>query len=154
MSDLVLRLRSRAWEYRFHRRYRDEAANEIERLQRECEAKQAQIDALMLEHSPDEMTQEQRFSWTKNQRASPEPLSVQSQDAQRYQAHVEMEKASRNLPADAADSPAVVAESPGTLIAELEKLLATLRDSSEDYATRVGIAKATLEHLIAEAKKS
>lgn len=35
MTDIVERLRSRAWEARHHRKYREEAADEIERLRAE-----------------------------------------------------------------------------------------------------------------------
>jgi len=45
-----------------------EAADEITRLRAEVEAKQARIDALMLEHCPDEMTQEQTDNWKAHQR--------------------------------------------------------------------------------------
>lgn len=44
----------------------------IEELKRELAAKQAQIDALMLEFCPDEMTDEQRANWARNQRRSHE----------------------------------------------------------------------------------
>ncbi len=37
-------------------------------LVKECEAKQAQIDALMLEYCPDEMTTEQIDNWEKHQK--------------------------------------------------------------------------------------
>lgn len=45
-----------------------EAGAEIDRLRAEVEAKQARIDALMLEHCPDEMTQEQTDNWKAHQR--------------------------------------------------------------------------------------
>ena len=44
------------------------ANDEITRLRAEVEAKQARIDALMLEHCPDEMTQEQTDNWKAHQR--------------------------------------------------------------------------------------
>ena len=57
-----------------------EAADEIERLQRQKEnlletvrAKQARIDALMLEFCPGEMSAEQRAEWAKAQQSAPEP---------------------------------------------------------------------------------
>lgn len=47
-----------------------DAADEIERLRRALASKQAEIDALMLEHCPDEMTPEQRAEWGRHQRPS------------------------------------------------------------------------------------
>lgn len=41
-------------------------------LRAEVEAKQARIDALMLEHSPDEMTPEQLAEWAQHQKPAPE----------------------------------------------------------------------------------
>ena len=38
MTDIVERLRSRAWEDRHHRKYREEAALEIERMRAERDA--------------------------------------------------------------------------------------------------------------------
>lgn len=40
---------------------------ELAEARRDANAKQAQIDALMLEFCPDEMTQEQKDEWAKNQ---------------------------------------------------------------------------------------
>lgn len=49
------------------------ADEKIERLERELSDKKARIDALMLEHCPDEVTGEQVEEWGKHQRLSPEP---------------------------------------------------------------------------------
>lgn len=46
------------------------AAAEIERLRRDLASKQAEIDALMLEHCPGEMTPEQIEEWGRHQRPS------------------------------------------------------------------------------------
>lgn len=46
------------------------AADEIERLRRDLASKQAEIDALMLEHCPGEMTPEQIEEWGRHQRPS------------------------------------------------------------------------------------
>lgn len=43
--------------------------NKIDELQRLCDAKQAKIDALMLEFCPEEMTPEQVKTWGEHQRA-------------------------------------------------------------------------------------
>src|SRR5688500_547471 len=57
-----------------------ELGREVERLERQnatllqaIEAKQAKIDALMLEFCPGEMSAEQRAEWEKHQRPSAEP---------------------------------------------------------------------------------
>jgi len=47
--DIAIRLRSRFWEDRHHRRLRDEAAREIERLREEI----AKRDELILEYQAD-----------------------------------------------------------------------------------------------------
>jgi len=39
-----------------------------EGLAKECDARQAKIDSLMLEHCPDEMAQEQKDNWAKHQK--------------------------------------------------------------------------------------
>ena len=41
--------------------------------QREIDALQAKLDRLMIEHCPDEMTEEQRANWAAAQRAVPDP---------------------------------------------------------------------------------
>jgi len=50
----------------------DKTEGRIEKTLRECaealDAKQAQIDALILEYCPDEMTEEQIEEWRKHQR--------------------------------------------------------------------------------------
>ena len=43
----------------------------IQGLRAELAAKQAQIDRLMIEYCPDEMTDEQTAEWTSHQRAAP-----------------------------------------------------------------------------------
>lgn len=45
-------------------------ASVARQLERELAAAQAKIDALMLEHCPDEMTPEQVANWGKHQRRS------------------------------------------------------------------------------------
>ncbi len=80
MSDLINRLRTSEGipdgdddaAFRWYSEITDEAADKIERLQEELAAKQAEIDRLMLEFCPDEMTQEQLDEWGRNQRAVPE----------------------------------------------------------------------------------
>ena len=42
----------------------------------ELPAKQAQIDRLMLEHCPDEMTEEQRWIWAEHQKQVPETATT------------------------------------------------------------------------------
>ena len=44
-------------------------ANRVEALEREVEAKQAEIDRLMLEYCPEDMTPGQIVEWAKCQRA-------------------------------------------------------------------------------------
>lgn len=53
--------------------------NKIDELQRLCDAKQAKIDALMLEFCPEEMTPEQVKTWGEHQRVAPgsNPMSPQ-----------------------------------------------------------------------------
>ena len=41
--------------------------------QREIDAIQAKLDRVMLEHCPDEMTEEQKKNWADAQRAVPDP---------------------------------------------------------------------------------
>ena len=50
---------------------------------KECGAKQAQIDRLMLEYCPDEMTHEQMLEWGNNQR--PVEQAEQSSDSERME---------------------------------------------------------------------
>lgn len=45
-----------------------ELEQENERLRKELDAKQAEIDRLMLEFCPDEMTEEQKAEWAARQR--------------------------------------------------------------------------------------
>lgn len=40
----------------------------VKELEKECEAKQAQIDSLMLEYCPADMSREQMENWEKHQR--------------------------------------------------------------------------------------
>jgi hypothetical protein len=54
-----------------------EALEYIERLEADVQAKQARIDALMLEHCPDEMTAEQREEWARHQEPVRSALSAQ-----------------------------------------------------------------------------
>lgn len=50
--------------------------NKIDELQRLCDAKQAKIDALMLEFCPEEMTPEQMATWGASQRVVPKSHPV------------------------------------------------------------------------------
>lgn len=51
---------------------RAQFANHIQRLEAENEARQAKIDALMLEFCPAEMSREQVIRWAQHQVASPD----------------------------------------------------------------------------------
>ena len=55
----------------------ERAEARVAELEREAAAKQARIDALMLEYCPDEMTPEQVAEWARHQR----PISEQAADA-------------------------------------------------------------------------
>lgn len=50
----------------------------VARLRAEIDAKQAKIDALMLEYCPDEMTPGQLANWSRHQRVAPTPEGMPS----------------------------------------------------------------------------
>ena len=50
----------------------EEVLNVVRELERDLAAKQAEIDRLMMEHCPEEMTAEQRAAWAKHQVVVPE----------------------------------------------------------------------------------
>lgn len=81
--DLVARLRA-VNPTRYIKTLVNEAADNIEALRRSVgnllatvDAKQAKIDALMMEFCPGEMSKEQRAEWARNQR----PVTAEEHDA-------------------------------------------------------------------------
>jgi hypothetical protein len=49
-------------------------ASEVELLRDKCKWLQARLDALMLEYCPEEMSEEQKAEWARNQVAVPDTL--------------------------------------------------------------------------------
>ena len=79
MTDIVERLREWGTSGDHASTIIREAANEILSLRQQLGAKQAQIDALMLEFCPDEMTQDQLDEWARNQRKVSEVYAIASE---------------------------------------------------------------------------
>jgi hypothetical protein len=63
--EAVARKQKEAWDQ--HMEVAQGNAWEIVKLEREVEAAQAKIDALMLEYCPDEMTEDQVANWERHQ---------------------------------------------------------------------------------------
>lgn len=95
-----------AWEEKFQNECRkhDETVARAMRAERDLAAKQAEIDRLMLEFCPDDMTREQFAEWAKNQKpvteAAPdqvsELLAVLNRDGGHHQANVGRQQAAKD----------------------------------------------------------